>query len=128
VPGAVTGGTGIALTDLSAGTGMSYNNTTGVFTNSAPDQTVAITAGTNITSVIGTYPNFTINAATQAGGITELTATGTINSSNTAFTFLSKPTYIFIDGVKYRENEGWTWAVLTATVTKAPDYSIWGEA
>ena len=30
-----------------------------------PDQTVAISAGTNITSVTGTYPNFTINAANQ---------------------------------------------------------------
>jgi gas vesicle protein len=61
-------GGGISLTDLSAGTGISYDNTTGVITNSAPDQTVVLTAGTNITSITGTYPNFTINAATQAGG------------------------------------------------------------
>ena len=62
------GGGGIALTDLSAGTGISYNNLTGVITNSAPDQTVVLTAGTNITSITGTYPNFTINAATQGIG------------------------------------------------------------
>ncbi|MCK9371055.1 hypothetical protein M0R04_14180 [Candidatus Dojkabacteria bacterium] len=60
---------GISLTDLSAGTGISYDNTTGVITNSAPDQTVALTAGTNITSITGTYPNFTINAATQTTDI-----------------------------------------------------------
>jgi hypothetical protein len=49
----------IALTALSAGTGINYNNTTGVITNSAPDQTVTLTAGTGI-SVSGTYPSFTI--------------------------------------------------------------------
>ena len=49
----------IALTALSAGTGISYNNTTGVITNSAPDQTVSLTAGAGI-SVSGTYPSFTI--------------------------------------------------------------------
>ena len=77
-----TGG-GIALTDLSAGTGISYNNTTGVITNSAPDQTVAITAGTNITSVTGTYPNFTINAATQAGGTVTSVAALTLGTTGT---------------------------------------------
>ena len=49
----------IALTALSAGTGISYNNTTGVITNSAPDQTVSLTNGAGI-SVSGTYPSFTI--------------------------------------------------------------------
>ena len=49
----------IPLTALSAGTGISYNNTTGVITNSAPDQTVAIASGTGI-SATGTYPNFTV--------------------------------------------------------------------
>ena len=49
----------IKLTNLSAGTGISYNNTTGVITNSAPDQTVVLTGGTGI-STSGTYPSFTI--------------------------------------------------------------------
>lgn len=44
---------------LSAGTGISYNNTTGVITNSAPDQTVVLTQGAGI-SITGTYPSFTI--------------------------------------------------------------------
>jgi hypothetical protein len=48
-----------ARTSVSAGTGISYNSTTGVITNAAPDQTVALTSGTGI-STSGTYPNFTI--------------------------------------------------------------------
>jgi hypothetical protein len=49
-----------ARASVSAGTGISYDNTTGVVTNAAPDQTVALTDGTAI-DVTGTYPNFTIN-------------------------------------------------------------------
>ena len=46
---------------LTAGTGISTSGTYPSFTitNSAPDQTVAITSGTGI-SVTGTYPNFTV--------------------------------------------------------------------
>ena len=58
-------GTGISLAEGTAGNADKL-----VITNSAPDQTVAISAGTNITSVTGTYPNFTINAATQTTDIT----------------------------------------------------------
>jgi hypothetical protein len=49
-----------ARTSVSAGTAISYDSGTGVITNSAPDQTVALTDGTAI-DVTGTYPNFTIN-------------------------------------------------------------------
>jgi len=49
-----------ARTSISAGTGISYDNSTGGVTNAAPDQTVALTDGTAI-DVTGTYPNFTIN-------------------------------------------------------------------
>jgi hypothetical protein len=72
----------IALTALSAGTGINYNNTTGVITNSAPDQTVSLTASTGI-SVSGTYPSFTIaSTITQytdalARASISLTTTGT---------------------------------------------------
>jgi hypothetical protein len=48
-----------ARTSVSAGTGISYDNTTGVVTNAAPDQTVAIAGGTGI-STSGTYPSFTV--------------------------------------------------------------------
>jgi hypothetical protein len=62
----VAEGTNLYYTDararaaISAGTGISYDNLTGVVTNAAPDQTVALTDGTAI-DVTGTYPNFTIN-------------------------------------------------------------------
>jgi hypothetical protein len=72
----------ITLGSLSGGVGISYNNTTGVITNSAPDQTVSLTAGTGI-SVTGTYPSFsiasTITQYTNALARTSisLTTTGT---------------------------------------------------
>jgi hypothetical protein len=70
----VAEGTNLYYTDararaaISAGTGISYDNSTGVVTNAAPDQTVAIASGTGI-SVTGTYPNFTVaNTAPSLGG------------------------------------------------------------
>ena len=48
-----------ARASVSAGTGISYVSGTGVITNSAPDQTVAIAGGTGI-STSGTYPSFTV--------------------------------------------------------------------
>lgn len=57
-----------ARQSISAGTGISYDNSTGVVTNSAPDQTVVLNAGTGI-STSGTYPNFTItNTSPSLGG------------------------------------------------------------
>ena len=44
---------------LSAGTGISYDDATGIITNDDPDQTVTLTNGTDIT-ITGTYPSFTI--------------------------------------------------------------------
>lgn len=83
-------------TKLSAGTGISYNNSTGVITNASPDQTVVINGGIGI-GVSGTYPNFTItNTAPNtipnlsqvltvgsAGGLSNITL-GT--AGNTTFT------------------------------------------
>jgi hypothetical protein len=72
----------ITLASLSAGTGITYNNTTGVITNSAPDQTVSLTQGAGI-SISGTYPSFTIaSTITQytdalARAAISLTTTGT---------------------------------------------------
>jgi len=70
----VAEGTNLYYTDararasVSAGTGISYVSGTGVITNSAPDQTVVLNAGTGI-STSGTYPNFTItNTSPSLGG------------------------------------------------------------
>jgi len=56
--------------NLTAGTGISVTNGAGsvTVTNSAPDQTVAI-SGTSPVSVTGTYPNFTVSM-TQSSGST----------------------------------------------------------
>jgi len=91
----------ITLGSLSAGTGISYNNTTGVITNSAPDQTVSITAGAGI-SVSGTYPSFTIaSTITQytdalARAAISLTTTGTSGAAtyNNTTGVLNIPQYI----------------------------------
>jgi len=57
-----------ARASVSAGTAISYDSGTGVITNSAPDQTVVLTAGTGI-STSGTYPSFTItNTSPSLGG------------------------------------------------------------
>jgi hypothetical protein len=80
-------GTNLYYTDArarasnSAGTGISYDSATGVITNSAPDQTVALTDGTAI-DVTGTYPNFTINN-TAPDQIVALTGAGTTTVSGT---------------------------------------------
>jgi hypothetical protein len=72
-------------TALTAGTAISVNaSSTGVLTvaNTAPDQTVSLTAGTGI-STTGTYPNFTItNTAPSSGGtVTSVTGTAPVVSS-----------------------------------------------
>lgn len=84
----VAEGTNLYYTDTrarasnSAGTGISYDSATGVITNSAPDQTVVLTAGTGI-STSGTYPNFTItNTSPSSGGtVTSVTGTAPVVSS-----------------------------------------------
>ena len=83
----ISEGTNLYYTDvrarasISGSTGISYNNTTGVITNSAPDQTVSLTASTGI-STSGTYPSFTITntAPDQTVALTSgtgISATGT---------------------------------------------------
>jgi len=79
-----SGGSGILTirisfqTRVTAGTGMSVTqgNDVVTVTNSAPDQTVSLTAGTAIT-ITGTYPNFTIANA----GVTSVTGTAPVVSS-----------------------------------------------
>jgi hypothetical protein len=72
---------------VSAGTGISYNSGTGVITNSAPDQTVALT-GAGTTVVTGTYPNFTITSNdSTVGTVTSVAASG----GTTGLTFTGSP-------------------------------------
>ena len=46
--------------------------------------------------------------------------TGTVDDSNTAFIFTAKPKAIVVNGRTLRENKGWTWSTLTATLTDGP--------
>jgi len=81
-------GTNLYYTDararlaLSAGVGISYNNLTGVITNSAPDQTVVLTGG-GTTVITGTYPNFTITSNDSYIGTVTNVAALTLGTSGT---------------------------------------------
>ena len=75
--------------DLTASTGISVSGgpVTGsgsiTVTNTAPDQTVVLTAGTGI-STSGTYPNFTItNTSPSSGGTVTSVAALTLGTSGT---------------------------------------------
>ena len=65
----------IDLTSLSGGTGINYNNLTGVITNSLPDQTVVLNNGVGI-STTGIYPNFTITNSSPDQQVTITASTG----------------------------------------------------
>lgn len=85
-----------ARLSLSAGSGIGYNNSSGVITNSSPDQTVVLTNGTGISNT-GTYPNFTITntAPDQTVSIasgTGISATGTYPNFTITNTGLQSPT------------------------------------
>jgi hypothetical protein len=83
--GSISVGT-VTSVDLTASTGISVSGgpITGsgsiTVTNTAPDQTVVLNAGTGI-STSGTYPNFTItNTSPSSGGtVTSVGGTGTVN-------------------------------------------------
>ncbi len=77
--------------NLTAGTGISISNGAGsiTVTNSAPDQTVALT-GAGTTAVTGTYPNFTITSNDQyVGTVTSVGGTGTVNGISLSGTVTS---------------------------------------
>lgn len=76
---------------LTAGTGISTSGTYPSFTitNTLPDQIVAIT-GAGTTSVTGTYPNFTVTSNDQyVGTVTSVSGTGTVNGISLSGTVTS---------------------------------------
>jgi hypothetical protein len=84
---AATGGGGGGVTSVVAGTGITVDATNPaapIVTNAAPDQTVSLTAGSNVT-ITGTYPNFTIAATGGGGGggITSVVGGTAISIDNT---------------------------------------------
>jgi hypothetical protein len=79
----VTEGTNLYFTNsraraaICAGSGISYNSTSGQITNSCPDQIVSLMGG-GTTSITGTYPNFTITSNdTYLGTVTCVAVSGT---------------------------------------------------
>lgn len=94
---AASAGTGISIT----GSPITTSGTLTI-TNTAPDQTVVLTAGANV-AITGTYPNFTIASSDQfteavgsvTGNATLDLSTGTVFShtptANTTFVFSNPP-------------------------------------
>jgi hypothetical protein len=83
---AATAGTGISVTGSPITTSGTLN-----ITNTAPDQTVALTQG-GTTTITGTYPNFTISSADQfQGTVTSVTGTAPVVSSGGATPAISMP-------------------------------------
>jgi hypothetical protein len=94
-PSGYTTNTGtVTSIGLTAGTGISISGgpitSSGsiTVTNSAPDQVVSLTAGSNVT-ITGTYPNFTIaaNGGGGSGTVTSVAASG----GTTGLTFTGSP-------------------------------------
>lgn len=96
-----TGNT-LAKATLTQGTGISITNGAGsiTITNSAPDQTVALT-GSGATTVTGTYPNFTISstnttyspATSTVAGLIELASDTVQSTAANAVTSTASRTY-----------------------------------
>lgn len=81
--------------------------------------------GTNVTisySHAHGRNDVTINATGggEGGGLSVLAATGTVDDSNTEFTFASEPTLVVVNGTSYRHGHGVTIATTTATLDNAP--------
>jgi hypothetical protein len=74
---AATAGTGISITGSPITTSGTLN-----ITNTAPDQTVALT-GAGTTSITGTYPNFTITSNDSATGTVTSVAALTLGTTGT---------------------------------------------
>lgn len=86
------GGGTVTSINLTAGTGISVSGgpitTSGAIAvvNTAPDQIVALT-GAGLTTVTGTYPNFTITSAGGTGTVSSVAASG----GTTGLTFSGSP-------------------------------------
>ena len=90
---------------------------------------INLISGTNINltySASSGRNDILIDGTGGGGGFTKLTATGTVNGTNTAFTFTQEPLYIISDGAWYQKNKGWTWSDPTATMSVPPNDDIYG--
>lgn len=99
--GTVTNVSVISGTGISASVANPTNTPVISITNTAPDQLVVLNSGTNI-NITGTYPNFTVNAVSNGGTVTNVSpltlgTTGidlnssVVNSSTTPVITLNVP-------------------------------------
>lgn len=96
--------------------------------------TVNLVAGSGITlthATSGQRNDITITAG--GGALSEITISGTINDSNTAFTAPSEPTYLIINGAMYKKTGGaitWSYSAGNITLSSAVGQggSIYGLA
>ncbi|MCP4868836.1 MAG: hypothetical protein GY898_08965, partial [Proteobacteria bacterium] len=100
-------------TTYTAGSGLTLVGTE--FSNTAPDQTVALT-GSGATTITGTYPNFTIastdtdtNTTYTAGTNVTISGANEISSTDTNTTYTSGDfTHNSLSGVSANEHIDWT--------------------
>ena len=106
---AATAGTGISI----SGSPITSSGTLTI-TNTAPDQTVALTQGANIT-ITGTYPNFTIASADQfTGTVTSVGGTGTVNGLSLSGTVTTSGN-LTLGGTLAISNADWSGTDLAVT-------------
>jgi|5_EtaG_2_1085323.scaffolds.fasta_scaffold00897_6 hypothetical protein len=107
-----------SVNNYTGGTGITVSGTT--ITNDSPDQTVALTAGSNV-SVSGTYPNFTISStdtnttySVGDGGLTEKNFTTTLKNK--------------LDAVEANATADQSNAEIRAAVEAATDSNVFTDA
>ena len=120
-----------ARASLSAGTAISYDNSTGVITNSAPDQVVALT-GAGTTTVTGTYPNFTITSNDEFDGDVVGPASATDNAitrfNGTTGKLIQNSTVTIDDNGNANNVNAITFDVTPATLPTAEGTLYWDTA
>lgn len=115
----ITDATTNARSAVSAGTSIGYDSSTGVITNSSPDQTVVLSGSNGITTS-GTYPSFTV-AKTKR----QETYTGSTNGSG-VYTITYGTAYSAAPNVQFQINGGTnkTTILLTSSTTTACSFLV----
>lgn len=112
--------------DLENVPGVTYDDTikTRIFAEDLIALAAEITAietilGQNVNGSYDTVLDWleALEAGGGGGGTTILETVSTIDDSNLTFIFTEEPKIIYVNGIAYRKNHGWTWLVLTATLS-----------
>ncbi len=127
----------VGTNTVSVPTGGSYTAGNGIaigsgsITNTAPDQTVTLTPGTNI-NVIGTYPNFTISSSgtVTATPNTSITGSGlvTVTPAGTNTFVISVPSPTLVGAGSTSVTGTYPTFTISTPTTTAINWSILGNA